>query len=196
MSLAEKFTIIIPPQDIAINPGCLRRLSEGDRQAFQWLYKNYSRKVYDYALLMTGDIHLSEDIVQEVFLKIWMHRAKMQSINNFNGYIHIIVRNYTLSHLQGQEREECSLREYGRFKQVTTSVIQESIENKEREQIIKEGIRQLPPRQQLAYTLRREHGWKRERIAKELNISPFTVKGHIQQAIKSICNYVSKRIEN
>ena len=151
--------------------------------------------MYDYALLMTGNLHLSEDIVQEVFLKIWMHRAKMQSVDNFNGYIHIIVRNHTLSHLRGQEKEQSNLREYSRFKPAAESVTEENIEKKERDQIIKEGVRRLPPRQQIAYTLRREHGWKRERIARELNISPFTVKGHIQKAIKSLCAYVSKRID-
>jgi RNA polymerase sigma factor (sigma-70 family) len=120
---------------------------------------------YDQALVTARDVHLNEDIVQEIFL------------------------------LQCREKEQCNLQEYGRFKAATTSVIQENIVDKEREQIIKEGVKRLPARQQLAYTLRGEHGWKRERIAKELDISPSTVKGHIQKAIKFLYIYVSKRME-
>ena len=186
MSSSEKFTIIIPPQDIAVKPDCLKRLAKGDPEAFQWLYKNYCGKVYDYAFLMTGNMHLSEDIVQEVFLKIWMHRARLTSIENFNGYVHIMVKNYTLSHLRNQAKEQCNLREYGKFKSAIASVGNENIEYKEREQILKEGVKLLPPRQQLVYILRREHGWKREQIAEKLKLSPLTVKTHIKKAIKSI----------
>ena len=195
MALSEKFAIIIPPQDIPINPDYLRRLSVGDPGAFEWVYKNYCGKIYDYALLMTRDVQLSEDIVQEVFLKIWMHRTRLTSIENFNGYVHIIVRNYTLSHLRDQVKERCHLREYGKFKSASASVVQENMEDKEKERILNEGVKLLPPRQQLVYLLRRELGWKREQIAEELKVSTLTVKAHIQKAIKSIRSYISKRME-
>ena len=115
MNLPEKFAVIIPPKDISMNPGCLQRLTAGDRKAFQWLYDNYSPKVYDYAFLMTGDIQQSEDIVQEVFLKIWIHRDKMQHVNNFNGYIHMIIRNHILTQIRDRKREHFNLREYGKL---------------------------------------------------------------------------------
>lgn len=194
MSLSEKFIIIIPPQDISVNPDCLQRLVAGDAQAFQWLYKNYSRKVYDYAFLMTHNVHQSEDIVQEVFLKIWMHRAKLKNVDNFNGYVHTIVKNHTVDQMRSQAKEQYNLREFVSYASGTIAVHPENLEYKQGQQILKDAIRSLPPRQQLAYTLRREHGWKRDRIAQELNVSPSTVKAHIQKAIRFIKGYVGGRM--
>ena len=144
---------------------------------------------------MTGDIQQSEDIVQEVFLKIWIHRDKMQHVNNFNGYIHMIIRNHILTQISDRKREQFNLREYGKLQSTFTPEVGENSELIEKEQIVKEGVKQLAPKQQLVYILKREYGWKREQIAKELKISPLTVKAHIQKAIKSVSTYVSKRIE-
>ena len=70
MSLPDRFKMITTPQDIACNPDCIQRPANDDRTAFEWIYKNYSKKIFDYAFLMTGNETMSEDIVQEIFLKL------------------------------------------------------------------------------------------------------------------------------
>lgn len=191
MPLSEKFQIIIPPQDIAENPGCLENLANGDAGSFRWIYKSYSRKIFDYALIITGNVQLSEDIVQEVFLKVWMHREKLKGIENFNGYINSIVRNYTIDQLRGRAKEQRDKKEFARSCSELMMNNYE-LEYRETQQIFRSAIRQLPPKQQSIYLLKHEYGCKRHQMAKQLKISPFTVKAHIQRAIKSVRSYVEK----
>ena len=70
--LPGKFDIIIPPQDIICEPGLQGKLANGDSKAFAWVYKNYCKRVYNYALLMTNNSTQSEDIVHDIFIKIWI----------------------------------------------------------------------------------------------------------------------------
>src|SRR5687768_12927844 len=114
MHIPDKFNVIIPPQDIACEPGCLERLSLGDRQAYAWVYKNYCKKVYDYAMLMTRNDAMSEDVVQEVFLKLWQHRAKLSFVKDFNAYMYMLYRNHILDVLKGQQKETNVRGEYYR----------------------------------------------------------------------------------
>src|SRR5690349_7373254 len=102
MPLTDKFDIIIPPQDIACEPGLQQKLADGDKEAFAWVYKNYCRKIYNYAFVMTNDSVISEDLVQEVFLTLWIKREKLRYVEDFNSYLFIMGRNITAGFLRKQ----------------------------------------------------------------------------------------------
>jgi len=184
MSLTHKFTIIIPPQDISCQPGILEKLANGDREAFAWIYKNYSKKIYDYAFLMTGNEVMSEDVVQETFLKLWKHREKLASIENFNSYLYILYRNYIMDVIKDQKKEISAREAYCRDAKLSDIITDEIIDHKQTQELVAKVVKQLPPQQQMVYKLSREYGWKRHRIAKELRLSPFTVKKHLQLSLK------------
>lgn len=183
-NLPGKFNVIIPPQDITCDPDCLERLASGDRQAYAWMYKNYCKKVYDYAMVMTGNEAMSEDVVQEVFLKLWQHREKVRAVENFNAYLYILYRNHVLDVLKGQQKEIRVRHVYCRELAVPCITVNEIISYKEKELAMAQAVKRLPQQQQLVYKLSREYGWKRDQIAKELKIAPNTVKAHIQKALR------------
>jgi RNA polymerase sigma-70 factor (ECF subfamily) len=195
MQLPDKFTIIIPPQDIAGFPGCLTSLANGDRAAFGWLYRNYCRKVYDYAMLMTNNEHLSEDIVQDVFCKIWQHREKLKVVGDFNAYLYMLYKNHVLDVLRGNQRETRVRQTYFQDTVTRGMLPDEIISHKEMEQAVMRAVKLLPKQQQLVYKLSREQGWKREVIAKELKVSPLTVKGHIQKALGKLREDLRSELE-
>lgn len=184
MSFQQKFTIVIPPQDIACDPGCLIKLANGDKEAYAWVYKNYCKKVYDYALLITGNEAVSEDIVQEVFLKLWQHRQKLKSIENFNNYLYILYRNHIMDVMKGRQKELSVRHEYCDDVQFTDILPDDIIDGKQALQKMEKIVMQLPRQQQLVYKLSREHGWKRDQIAEEMKIRPNSVKTHLQLALK------------
>ncbi len=184
--MQNKFTIIIPPQDIACHPDCLERFIQGDRKAFDWLYKNYSQKVFDYAMLMTGHAQLSEDLVHEVFIKLWINREKLKSVENFTGYLYRLYRNLIIDTLQRQKNEMIARQQYfsTELKHVVTP--DELLINKVYQQSIEVAVSQLSSQQQLVFRLSREKGLKRREIASILKISPYTVKCHMQKAIRNL----------
>jgi len=196
MSLSDKFTIIIPPQDIVCNPDCVLRLANGDREAFEWIYKNYSKKIYDYALLLTGNAAESDDIVQDIFLRLWNGRENLRGVQNFNSYLNIMARNFVASFFEKKEKQKFHLKEY---RYIADKFVQQKNARTEywcdNIQILKKGIEKLPSQQKIVYKMRREEGLKRNQIAEQLNISPFTVQNHIQKSLQFLKQYVLDRME-
>jgi RNA polymerase sigma-70 factor (ECF subfamily) len=177
-----KFNIIIPPQDIQQNPGCLQKIAQGDRKSYEWLYKNYYNKIYEYALLLTADQHTSDDIVQEIFLKIWKQKENLAEIENFNGWIHSAAKNLITDTWRKRATEKQVLKNIAHTIEIKTY----STPFKNEPTILTHAINALSERQQLIYRLVREEGKNREEISEALKISPNTVKATMQNALNSL----------
>lgn len=180
----NKFMIIIPPQDVRIQPGILERMAEGDREAYGWIYRNYCKKVYDYALLITGNIALSEDIVQEVFIRLWIKRGKLKVVEDFNAYLYMIYRRMVLDTVKDQQKESGRKRQYGKDAAAGVTSVEPAIIYKQQWQQIYDAVQRLPKQRLLIFTFNREYGWKRDKIARAMKLSPFTVKSQMQKALR------------
>lgn len=184
MNQHEKFRIVIPPQDITCEPGIVQKLADGDTAAFAWVYKNYCGKVFDYAMLLTNSKALSEDIVQDVFVKLWMRRERLKGIENFNGFLYLLYRNQILDVLRKQKRQKLRCELYCNSEVLMiTPAADEVMIAKERNQIIQTEIRNLPQQQQLVFTFVKEYGLKRTKVAEELKLSENTIKNHLSKAV-------------
>jgi len=158
----------------------LGQIAEGNQKAFRYLFTSYSGKVYTYALKLTHTKEQAEEIVQEVFMKIWINRDTLTSIDFFPSYLYTITRNHTfnfLKHLSVERKARMYLHEESFHLQVATSSYQHQIEH---------AIKRLPPQQQVVYKMCYHEGMKYEEVAERLSISRFTVKTHMQQALRSI----------
>jgi RNA polymerase sigma factor (sigma-70 family) len=186
-----KFDIIIPPQDIACEPGLQEKLANGDRNAFAWVYKNYCKKVYDYAMLMTNNNEQSEDVVQEVFLKLWVYEEKIRGIENINGYLNMIARNYVLD-LFRKEKKELEIRKnYSVPMNNSVNAVDDMINYNETRRLIAAGLMKLSKQPRVVIMLSREYGMKRRDIAKKLNKTELTVKNQLYERLKSLKERIS-----
>ncbi|HET6995942.1 MAG TPA: sigma-70 family RNA polymerase sigma factor [Chitinophagaceae bacterium] len=193
----KKFVIIIPPpQDIACQPDLQHKLATGDREAFAWVYKNYCKKVYDYAILVTNNEQQSEDIVQEVFLRLWIKREKLSAVKDFNSYLFIIGRNITANFLRRQSNDNYRRVEFAKTQDLTVYPQYEKTISVQVGELLNNAVKQLPPRRQLVYRLRRENGWPLKKIAQELQISRETVKTHMQDGLKYLKDYIKVRMKD
>src|SRR3954470_9925085 len=83
----------------------LMRISVGDRHAFRELYQRYTPIVYPFIKSLCKDDGLCEDIVQEVFIKIWDNRAKAGNIKQVKSYLFKAAKNRFLNELRKQKNE-------------------------------------------------------------------------------------------
>lgn len=179
------------------HPNLKRILSEvanGDQRAFRQIFDLFSPKVYTFALKLSHSSSTAEEIVQEVFLKIWIAREGLISINYFPSYLYTITRNHTfniLKKLAVEERVKDSLKR-------ELSEIQEEADEvsmyQEYQHILVNAVSQLPPQQRLVYSLCHQKGLKYEEVAQQLNISRLTVKTHMQKALRAIKSNFSNLI--
>jgi RNA polymerase sigma factor (sigma-70 family) len=131
-------------------------------------------------------VETAEDIVQEVFIKIWANREALTEVENFGGYIRVLTINKTKDELKKAavsiRNEQESLKDWSELDFAT----EQNIISKHSGSYIDMLIDRLPKQQKLVYRMFYVDGLKQKEIAKELNISPLTVKVHLREALKTL----------
>ncbi|WEK19934.1 MAG: RNA polymerase sigma-70 factor [Candidatus Pedobacter colombiensis] len=166
-------------------------VSTGNAKAFSELFHHYSPKVFQYALKIVKSDTLAEEIVQEVFVKIWNLEAQLSHIENLDAYLRVLTRNHTLKVLRRIALEIKTNRMMVHDYHEDHNDTEEYIIFKDSEKILNEAIEKLPAQQKLVYCLCHQEGLKYEEVAQKLNISKLTVKTHMQHALRFLRNYVS-----
>lgn len=173
----------------------LARIAKGDHLAFRTLFDLYRNKVYSYAYRFLSSESQAEEIVQEVFIKIWLRRTTLNSIDNFGGYIRIVSKNLTLNALKKLALDFKTLESTRLSWTEVDNDTESGIILKDTKALLDEAIDRLPPQQKIVYSLFHLDGLKQKEVAEKLNISPLTVKVHLREAVKFIRLFVAERTE-
>lgn len=172
----------------------LLQIANGDEKAFTRLFHHYRNKIFTVALKLTESDVLAEEIVQDVFLKIWIKRNTLQEINNFDSFLFIIARNHTFTALKKLARKGMKIEDADLAFLTELETPEDPLLEKEYRKILAQSIDRLPPQQKQVYQLRNERGLTRDEIAAILNISPSTAKAHLRSALRSIRAYCVARL--
>lgn len=171
----------------------LIKVATGNTTAFRQLFLAYHQLLGTHVFRITRSLDLTEDIVQDVFLKIWTHREMLAGINNFRAYLFVISKNHVLNCLRKLAREQRCRREWEAT--VIKKISTEQHGFNEYYAILDEAIDQLPPQQQKVYLLSRHERLKYAEIADRLDLSRETVKKYLQIATVSITAYVQSNVK-
>lgn len=165
-------------------------VTRGNEEAFTRLFHEYRNKIYSIAYDLTESTRVSEEIVQDVFLKIWIKRERLVDVASFRAYLFTMTRNHVFTTLKKMVRRRNLEIPVG---QETDEAYYNSTEdqllNKEYAGILRDAIDRLPERQKQVYVLIKERGVKRDAAAAALQLSPETVKAHLTQAMRNIRAY-------
>ncbi|SNR76449.1 RNA polymerase sigma factor [Flavobacterium sp. ov086] len=163
----------------------LDELSKGSERAFTDLYNRYKNVVYSCALKITKSRTLSEEVVQDVFLKIWLKKETLTDIAHFESYIFVVARNHIFSMLK-QIAKETTLKSKFNYTDISFDHTDAPLEEEEFTSLLNEIIKQLPPQQQKVYRMAKEEDLNYQQIGELLNISATTAKKHLALALKFI----------
>jgi len=167
----------------------LKRISQRDAAAFGVLYDRYRPKVYSYALRIAGSETVAEDIVQEVFVKLWQLDG-IDDLDNVGAYLRVVTRNQTLKWLRRNVLEthvgEVLTRRWADVDRST----EEKVDLKDTQEVIDSAVSLLPPQRRLIFQLCKNEGLKYEEVAERTNLSRLTVKTHMQLALRFLRNYM------
>ncbi|MEN8230222.1 MAG: RNA polymerase sigma-70 factor [Bacteroidota bacterium] len=162
----------------------IKRFKEGDAEAFDTIYRNYSKKMFHFALGLVKNQEIAKDLVQEVFVSLWEKRGQVNLNLNFDNYVFTIAYN--------------SIRKFFRKKAIETKAIDhllkdspgiiESVDGtiiyNELLELANKTIENLPPKRKIVYKLSRQEGMKIKEIAGRMNISTRTAENHLAKALK------------
>jgi len=169
----------------------LSQVAAGNEAAFSALFASHRNRVFSLAYRLTGVRSGAEDVVQDVFLKIWLRREELHQVHNFRAYLNTITANLVSNMLRRVAYEYRFLNEVLRHEHrhdadaLSTSAFHE-LQNK-----IHQAVSSLSKQQQKIFLLSREQGMKYSAIAELLGISTATVKTHMVDALRNIRAHLS-----
>ena len=175
-----------------------RLVASGDEAAFTQLYLHYGKKLIQFAVSLIRSREIAEELVEDVFVKLWTNRERIREIDNLTVYLYVSVKNKALNALSSKAHELIS----APFDYLDT-VIDEfapdpynlmiTVEMMTR---MREAIESLPPRCKLIFKLVREDGLKYKEVAEILNISVNTIDVQMAIAVKKICTSLHIQKDN
>jgi RNA polymerase sigma-70 factor, ECF subfamily len=160
-------------------------LREGDMKAFSELFDRYAKRLYHFAIGYLKSVEESEEIVQEVFLKIWNNREELSLLKSFEAYLFTIAKNGILNTIRKSKSEQAYLN-YAKLHPGKNILLDEELDFKELEIAYKQSIDKLSPKRKEIYILSREQSLSNAEIAEKMNISVKTVENQMTSAISEI----------
>jgi len=171
------------PNDIKTDSVLIERIRAGDSSAFQSLFNLYADLLLNYVHHYVNDPQICEDIVQELFVKIWLKRKNLKSISSIKSYLYTAVRNGAFQYLRHEkvkQKSEATIKSLYTFNQTP----EQKMHEEELTNTIQSAIEELPEKCQMIFKLNRFDGLSYSEIAEVENISVNTVKTQMGRAFK------------
>lgn len=173
----------------------LFRVADGDEASFRFLFDKYRNKIYSFCMYLTHSEYFAEEITQEVFMKIWLSRKQLESVEYFNAYLRTIASHVASNYLKRLANEKIILKKMADESMQSSEATENTVIYNEYQAILEEAIQHLPPQQKKVYILSRHERLKQDEIAQLMNLSPYTVKEYMKNAMFTIRKFVGGRIE-
>jgi RNA polymerase sigma-70 factor (ECF subfamily) len=167
-------------------------IANGDQKKFRQLMELTSNDLFWFAIGFLKNKEIAEEIVSDVYVKIWNNRAQLESILNLKSYLFICVRNGCLSHLRKVKNEKIiSIDSVSEFQFIQLEAPENDLIEKEKIEQIYAAIETLPCKCKMAFTLAKINGLKYKEIAEVLGVTEKTVNNHLVLAVKRICELLN-----
>ncbi len=147
---------------------------------------NGKNDIYAHAFHFTQSVFVAEEITQDVFLKLWLNKQSLAEINNLEAWLYTITKNACFNQLKKIAREHRLKNSLAQEPEQIDETTESYLVVKEQQSLLQQAIDHLSAQQKLVFKLNREGGLKNAEIARQLNISPNTVKTHMVGALRSI----------
>ncbi|SEW44971.1 RNA polymerase sigma factor [Chitinophaga arvensicola] len=173
--------------------GLLGKIANGDTTAFAKVFAHYRKQLYTTIFHLTGSREMAEDVIQEVFIKVWLHRERLPVIEHFGGWIYRVTEHAGFKVIRELRRTITG------SEPVTEADKKDPLDlyiEKELDRLLNEAVSRLPEKQQQTYKLIKQDGLKRNEVADQLLVSPETVKWNLEQAMRSIRRFCLAKLSH
>jgi len=165
----------------------LQKIDHGNESALEILFEKYYYRLCNFTFQYVRSFDLTEEVVSDVFLKLWKQRGNLHTIQYFKAYLYKAARNQSLNYLKKQKGPFQALDE------TEDGALSSLAYNPEEKLLFKELkgqlnylVDMLPPRRRLIFKLSRMEGFSYKEIADILSISIHTVQNQMVQAVKQL----------
>jgi RNA polymerase sigma-70 factor (family 1) len=163
-----------------------RLVKDGDTKAFSELYEKYWLLLYNAVYWRVCSEDAAKDIIQNVFISLWEKRSAIDIRENVEGYLKVAAKHSVLNYFKAEETRAKHYKHAVAAFTEGVNIIEETIRDKELNNIYREEIARLPEKMREIFVLSRQQGLTAEQIAVQLDLSPQTVKNQLTSALKKM----------
>jgi RNA polymerase sigma-70 factor (family 1) len=171
------------------------RCAGGEREAYARLYTGYLSALVKYIFLFTKSRELSEEIVQDVFVRIWEKKELLLTVNSFQAYSFKIAKNQLLDHLRKEQSQSRFFTMTGPFEEACEEQTDDNLIYGQYYQIAQDAINMLPEKRKQVFELKTREELSLDEIAERLAISKSVVKKQLYAATGFVKAYLRKHAE-
>ena len=157
----------------------------GDRKAYEKIYRKYGPKLFAFAYKLIQDKDEANDIVQEVFLKLWDKKHLINPELDFDQYLFKITKNLVFNKAK-QRAYQFAANHYLSSKPCSENFTANEIYYNEVALVLDQAYNELPPMRKQVFTLSRLEGLNNQEIAQKLQTSKSNIENHLNKAIREI----------
>jgi len=170
----------------------LQLISEGSSYAFQVVYDHHKNNIYIFAIKALKSPLLAQEVVQDVFLKLWFEREKLTQINSLESWLFVVTKNHLLNQLKKIAKEWKRVDESFLESNSTEDLELEFIDKKVHIELHESAINQLTKTQKKVYQLIRVEKKTFAEASVILDISVDTLKKHMTSALVTVRSFITK----
>ncbi len=169
------------------------QVSQGDQHAFTILFDRYQPRLFNFIVNLIKSKEVAEELVMDVFLKLWLSRDMISTIENFDGFLFKIAYNKSIDFFRAAAKDKTVADIiWERIQIPAQSYADAPLLMQEYETKLREAIELLPPKRRQVFDMSREEGLSHNEIADTLGISKNTVANTIVEAKQFIKSYLEK----
>ncbi|UGU16479.1 sigma-70 family RNA polymerase sigma factor [Sinomicrobium kalidii] len=173
----------------------IESLRNGEESAYAYLVKSYHRRLFTYLLALTHDHVVAEDMVQNVFLRLWEYRSRLNPDYSIQNFLYKSSYNEFVNHYKKNQRITNLEKVY--IEAIGSVVNNNDVNLIERKMaIVSQGISALPDKCAKVFILSKKEGLTNIEIAEYLNLSLKTVEGHLTKAYAILRERLGDKIKS
>jgi RNA polymerase sigma-70 factor (ECF subfamily) len=168
----------------------LSLLKQGNEQAFEKIYNSYSSRLFGNVFKMVKSETTTQEILQDVFIKIWSNRASIDLDKSFRSYLFRIAENQVYDFFRKASRDKKIQAQLFAAATEEYEHIETIIHRKENALLLQKAIESLSPQRQQIFRLIKLDNKSYEEVSRQLGISVSTISDHIVKANKAIREFI------
>lgn len=161
-------------------------LRDSDRRAYTAVFQATYDTLFGFARYMTRDEDAAHDILQDVYLKLWQVRERIDPARSLRALLYQMVRNYALNHERRKRTHATDSLSHAAFEPAEEPTTEADLDTGALGERIRAWIDAMPERRREAFVLSRFEGLSHEEIARVMDLAPRTVNNHIVLALQDL----------
>lgn len=175
-------TILLPYEEKRL----LKQISKGDEKAFRAFYDAYFNHLSAFIYKLCKSTEATEEIIQDVFVKLWVRRHSLSQMDSPEAYIFSMARNKTIDYLRRLVRDTHFMALLTGQLLTDSNDTEEQLNAKDLRELIEEALSGLSEQKKRIFQLSKEEGLSHDQIAEVMHLSKSTVKNHLSETLRHI----------